>query len=91
MAAVVHLQNTKNGRKPNWLEVDIFWGGNGEVHHLNFDESRFAPILPADGECNAPSANATFLRSIGGDELNVCVDISLLGRKSQWVSVLPTG
>jgi sugar/nucleoside kinase (ribokinase family) len=32
-----------------------------------------------------------FLRSIGGDELNVAVALSLVGVPSRWISVLPTG
>ena len=32
-----------------------------------------------------------FLRSIGGDELNVAVALSLVGIPSRWISVLPTG
>ena len=51
---------------------------------------RFAPAEPdADpADLHRPSP---FLRSIGGDELNVCVALSLLGRSTAWVSALPTG
>jgi hypothetical protein len=31
------------------------------------------------------------MRSVGGDELNVCVALAKLGRKTKWVSVLPCG
>eukprot|EP00041_Stephanoeca_diplocostata_P026028 m.693765 g.693765 ORF g.693765 m.693765 type:complete len:614 (+) comp22875_c0_seq8:154-1995(+) len=52
---------------------------------------RFAPV-------SDPGENGqTFLRSVGGDELNVCVDLAKLDTPDathpapQWVSVLPTG
>ena len=32
-----------------------------------------------------------FLRSLGGDELNVTVALSLIGFPSKWISVVPTG
>ena len=32
-----------------------------------------------------------FLRSIGGDELNVAVALSLLNTRVRWISVLPEG
>ncbi|XP_065841162.1 uncharacterized protein [Oscarella lobularis] len=45
---------------------------------------------PVDGK-SAESQPSLFLRSVGGDELNVCVAQSKLGRKTRWISVLPTG
>eukprot|EP00051_Salpingoeca_urceolata_P033043 m.18593 g.18593 ORF g.18593 m.18593 type:complete len:709 (+) comp5752_c0_seq2:2506-4632(+) len=54
---------------------------------------RFAP-LPYDKALPCPEDGA-FLRSVGGDELNVCVATSRLaaspGTVAQWISVLPTG
>ena len=53
---------------------------------------RFAPIdingLPPDATRHEPHP---FLRSIGGDELNVAVALQLLGVQSRWISVLPEG
>ena len=37
-----------------------------------------------------PSAAQDFLSTIGGDEMNVCLDLQLLGVETEWVSVLPT-
>lgn len=37
-----------------------------------------------------PSAAQSFLSTIGGDEMNVCLDLQLLGVETEWVSVLPT-
>jgi sugar/nucleoside kinase (ribokinase family) len=60
---------------------------------LTFGEAmlRFAP-LPA-GDVEMPDASAgVFLRSVGGDELNVAVATARLGCPApQWVSALPTG
>jgi len=52
---------------------------------------RFEPIdaePPTRPTRHHPQA---FLRSLGGDELNVSVALSLLGVRAQWVSVLPSG
>ena len=52
---------------------------------------RFQPIdksLPVSTTRHLPQP---FLRSIGGDELNVAVALSLTGVKSRWISVVPTG
>lgn len=54
---------------------------------------RFHP-LDGDGEDawrGKPSAASRYLRSIGGDELNVCVDLAQIGRDTEWISVLPSG
>ena len=52
---------------------------------------RFAPA----GEGGPPSRTRhwpqPFLRSIGGDELNSAVALSLLGERTRWVSVVPHG
>lgn len=47
---------------------------------------RFQPL-----EHTKPQLPQKFLRSVGGDELNVAVALSLLGVKSKWVSVVPKG
>ena len=54
---------------------------------------RFAPLTERDENTakTVASASANFLRSVGGDELNVAVALSRIGVKSQWISVLPTG
>jgi len=54
---------------------------------------RFAPLTPQDEDTASinPSAAAQYLRTVGGDELNVAVAMSRLGVKSQWISVLPSG
>lgn len=51
---------------------------------------RYAPADPnrQEGERHKPTL---FLRSVGGDELNVCVALSQLGRQARWCSVLPEG
>jgi len=52
-------------------------------------------IAPLEGETfsktNKPSAATNSLLTVGGDELNVAVALSLLGISSEWVSVLPSG
>lgn len=53
---------------------------------------RFAPLdEELDSSCASPSAACPFLRTVGGDELNVAVALSKLGLKAKWASVLPTG
>ena len=32
-----------------------------------------------------------YLRSIGGDEMNVCIAHAMLGNQAEWASVLPEG
>ncbi|XP_062521618.1 uncharacterized protein LOC134196491 [Corticium candelabrum] len=56
---------------------------------LSFGEAmiRYKPVESKTGG----SEPSVFLRSVGGDELNVCVAQAKLGRKTQWVSVLPSG
>ena len=52
-------------------------------------------MQPIDSAAAAPSPTRhlpqPFLRSVGGDELNVAVASSLVGVTSRWISVLPTG
>lgn len=52
---------------------------------------RLQPI--DDGPVAHPSRHLpqAFLRSVGGDELNVAVALSLLGLRSRWISVVPKG
>eukprot|EP00750_Incisomonas_marina_P009107 INCI15810.2.p1 GENE.INCI15810.2~~INCI15810.2.p1 ORF type:complete len:370 (+),score=69.12 INCI15810.2:68-1177(+) len=38
-----------------------------------------------------PSGNAAYLRSIGGDEMNVCVAHTMLGNHAEFLTVLPSG
>eukprot|EP00039_Didymoeca_costata_P031320 m.34176 g.34176 ORF g.34176 m.34176 type:complete len:611 (+) comp8684_c0_seq1:108-1940(+) len=59
---------------------------------------RYAPIEDKDVVNRVPLPDPTagvFLRSVGGDELNVCVDFGRLDGQArpipQWISVLPTG
>ena len=47
---------------------------------------RFAPL-----ESTKPQLPQKVLRSLGGDELNVAVDLALLGVKCKWISVVPKG
>lgn len=66
---------------------------------MGFGESmiRLAPhpTYMAEGEAmygrGNPSGNAPYLRSIGGDELNVMVAHARLGNFSEWVSVVSRG
>ena len=48
---------------------------------------RFAPQEGAKPDPSNPYAEA-YIRSIGGDELNVCVDLAKLGTPSRWVFFL---
>lgn len=48
---------------------------------------RFMPLEPA----TANHLAQPFLRSIGGDELNVAVAMALTGCSARWLSVLPSG
>ena len=52
---------------------------------------RFAPV--DDGPVADPTRHTPhpFLRSLGGDELNVAVALRLVGAAARWISVLPTG
>eukprot|EP00048_Salpingoeca_helianthica_P015701 m.228137 g.228137 ORF g.228137 m.228137 type:complete len:640 (-) comp17410_c0_seq1:45-1964(-) len=67
-----------------------------QAHLVSFGEAmvRFAPVA-TDIELPDEAGCGTFLRSVGGDELNVCVAIAQLDGTSKpaptWVSVLPTG
>lgn len=72
-----------------------------DVRHENRTSPTFITMgeamirfLPVDkGPVTAVSRHMPqqFLRSIGGDELNVAVALAFLGVKSRWVSVLPEG
>lgn len=64
--------------------------GRGRV--ISFGEAmiRFAP-QGSSWDSKAPSAVKECLRSVGGDEMNVCVALSRLGREATWASVLPKG
>ena len=57
---------------------------------LSFGEAmiRFLPTEPLVAPL-PPSAAQGFLATIGGDEMNVCLDLTLLGVESEWVSALP--
>ena len=52
---------------------------------------RYCPIDDNEGE-GQPSCACNVLRTIAGDELNVCLDFSKLGnnRSSSWISSLPS-
>eukprot|EP00118_Oscarella_pearsei_P011816 m.82148 g.82148 ORF g.82148 m.82148 type:complete len:594 (+) comp36287_c0_seq4:68-1849(+) len=50
-----------------------------------------AMIRYKPAEAESANQSSLFLRSVGGDELNVCVAQSKLGRPTRWISVLPTG
>ena len=54
---------------------------------------RFAPIDDPQSPPTSVSRHMPqpFLRSVGGDELNVAVALSLVGARSRWISVLPHG
>ena len=56
--------------------------GEAMIRYAPADSSR------AEGERHKPTL---FLRSVGGDELNVCVALCQLGRQARWCSVLPEG
>jgi len=50
---------------------------------------RFAPLEADEGTTRHRPQR--FLRSLGGDELNVAVAVAQLGLGARWISVLPTG
>ena len=50
---------------------------------------RYAPT--GDSQSEPLHRPSLFLRSVGGDELNVCVALGRLGRHASWVSVVPEG
>ncbi|CAE8708839.1 unnamed protein product [Polarella glacialis] len=52
---------------------------------------RFEPASGREEWRGQPSATSPYIRSVGGDELNVCVALARLGRNTSWASVLPTG
>ena len=54
---------------------------------------RLAPMETPASQTGGESRHLPqpFLRSIGGDELNVAVAMSLLGVKARWISVVPNG
>lgn len=52
---------------------------------------RFAPVGDSLASRGRPSAASPFTRSVGGDELNVCVALARLGVDAAWASVLPAG
>ena len=52
---------------------------------------RLAPMDSAPPLTPSRHLPQPFLRSIGGDELNVAVALSLVGTPTRWISVLPTG
>ena len=61
---------------------------------LSFGEVmvRFAPNndSPAnESHLLKPSGAASWIRTVGGDELNVCVALQLLGQQTNLVSVFP--
>ncbi|CAE7302995.1 kdgK, partial [Symbiodinium pilosum] len=68
------------------------WGANNNKRVVTFGEAmlRFQP-MDETTSTQAPHTPQTFLRSIGGDELNVAVALSLLGTPAAWISVIPTG
>lgn len=53
------------------------------------------PTYMRDGEAmygrGQPSGNSPYLRSVGGDELNVVVAQAMLGNTSEWISVVSRG
>lgn len=66
----------------------------------NFEFISFGEAMlryqPVSGKRNTdeeflPSALQVVYSSVGGDELNVCVALSKLGRKTRYISVLPIG
>lgn len=68
-------------------------GGTG-VRLLAYGEAMLR-LAPTDKRHDAyrgmPSAASGFLRTVGGDELNVCVALSRLGQDAAFASVLPPG
>jgi hypothetical protein len=82
-----------------YCEMEFVTLGEAMIRYLqiqllrSFILNRFAPLTERDENTasTVPSAAANFLRTVGGDELNVAVALSRLGVKSQWNSVLPTG
>jgi 2-dehydro-3-deoxygluconokinase len=60
---------------------------------ISFGETmiRFQPIDKEPVSSVSRFMPQSFLRSLGGDELNVSVALALLGTKTRWVSVLPKG
>eukprot|EP00911_Craspedida_sp_UC1_P002828 UC1_evm3s2071 len=71
-------------------------GGGGGVRGgfrlVGFGESmiRYAPVAAVEGL----SDTMTMLRTVGGDEMNVCVALKRLNRpnvSARWISVLPEG
>jgi 2-keto-3-deoxy-6-phosphogluconate aldolase/sugar/nucleoside kinase (ribokinase family) len=66
-----------------------------EAHHtfVTMGESmlRFQPIDDAEVTSATRHMPQPFLRSVGGDELNVSVALSLLGVQAKWISVVPKG
>ena len=52
---------------------------------------RYQPIDEAPPSSAVRHMPQPFLRSLGGDELNVAVALSGVGVKTKWISVLPTG
>ncbi|XP_065184188.1 2-dehydro-3-deoxygluconokinase-like [Sycon ciliatum] len=59
---------------------------------ISFGEAMIR-YAPADDSRSASDRHkpTLFLRSVGGDELNVCVALCQLGRQARWCSVLPEG
>ena len=60
---------------------------------LTFGESmiRFAPLDESPPVTATRAEPQPFLRSVGGDELNVAVALSKLGERTRWISVVPQG
>ena len=60
---------------------------------LTFGESmiRFAPLDESPPATATRAEPQPFLRSVGGDELNVAVALSKLGERTRWISVVPQG
>ena len=60
---------------------------------LTFGESmiRFAPLDETTPATATRAEPQPFLRSVGGDELNVAVALSKLGERTRWISVVPQG
>eukprot|EP00929_Paragymnodinium_shiwhaense_P014388 TRINITY_DN122292_c0_g1_i1.p1 TRINITY_DN122292_c0_g1~~TRINITY_DN122292_c0_g1_i1.p1 ORF type:complete len:663 (-),score=98.28 TRINITY_DN122292_c0_g1_i1:146-2074(-) len=63
-----------------------------KIRFVSFGEAmlRFQPV-PGQKWRGVPSAASEFTRTVGGDELNVMVDLCNLGCDASWVSVLPNG
>ena len=60
---------------------------------ITFGEAlvRFQPIDEAPPTTTSRHQPQPFLRSLGGDELNVAVAVACVGVKAKWISVLPAG